>query len=40
VTKEHQPWKVLANRVLFDAQPFLRVRVETVELPDGRRIED
>jgi ADP-ribose pyrophosphatase len=40
VTKEHPPWKVLADRVLLDAQPFLRVRVETVELPDGRRIED
>jgi ADP-ribose pyrophosphatase len=40
MTKQHQPWKVLASRDLLDAAPFLRVRVETVELPDGRRIED
>lgn len=36
----HRPWTVLDNRTLFDAEPFLTLRVETVELPDGRRIDD
>jgi ADP-ribose pyrophosphatase len=36
----HRPWTVLGSRELLDAEPFLRVRVETVELPDGRRIDD
>ena len=38
--KELKPWKVAASRDLLDASPFLKVRVETVDLPDGRRIED
>jgi ADP-ribose pyrophosphatase len=33
-------WKVLSSRDVFDAAPFLKVRVETIELPDGRRIPD
>jgi ADP-ribose pyrophosphatase len=33
-------WKVLSSRPLLDASPFLQVRVETVELPDGRQIPD
>ena len=36
----HRPWTVLGSRDLFDAEPFLKLRVETVELPDGRRIDD
>ena len=36
----HRPWTVLGSRELLDADPFLKVRVETVELPDGRRIDD
>jgi ADP-ribose pyrophosphatase len=40
VPKDLKPWKVVASRDLLDAAPFLKVRVETVELPDGRRIED
>lgn len=37
---DHRPWTVLDSRDLLDAAPFLKVRVETVELPDGRRIPD
>ncbi len=33
-------WRVLDSRDLLDASPFLKVRVETIELPDGRRIPD
>jgi len=33
-------WTVVSSRDVFDASPFLRVRVETVELPDGRCIPD
>lgn len=36
----HRPWTVLDSRDLVDADPFLKLRVETVELPDGRRIGD
>jgi len=36
----HRPWTVLDSRDLVDADPFLKLRVETVELPDGRRIDD
>ena len=39
MTAELKPWKVLASRDLLDASPYLRVRAETVELPDGRRVE-
>lgn len=37
---DSQSWRVLDSRDLLDASPFLKVRVETVELPDGRRIDD
>jgi ADP-ribose pyrophosphatase len=33
-------WKVLSSRDVLDARPFLKVRVETIELPDGRHIPD
>lgn len=39
-SRPHRPWSVLESRELHDAAPFLRLRVETVELPDGRRIDD
>lgn len=38
--KELKPWRVAASRDLLDASPFLKVRVESIELPDGRRIDD
>jgi len=40
VPKDLKPWRVAASRDLLDASPFLKVRVETIDLPDGRRIED
>jgi len=40
MTRQHRPWTVLDSRDLHDAEPFLKLRVETVELPDGRRIGD
>lgn len=33
-------WKTRASRQVFDAAPYVEVRVETVELPDGRLIDD
>ena len=33
-------WTVISSCDVLDASPFLKVRVETVELPDGRRITD
>ncbi len=38
--KHLKPWTVVASRDLLDAEPFLKVRVETIDLPDGRRIEN
>lgn len=38
--KDLKPWRVAASRDLLDASPFLKVRVESIELPDGRRIDD
>ncbi len=37
---DSQSWRVLDSRDLLDASPFLKVRVETVELPNGRRVDD
>ena len=33
-------WTVLGSRDVLDASPYLKVRVETIELPDGRCIPD
>jgi ADP-ribose pyrophosphatase len=33
-------WTVTSSRDVLDASPFLKVRVETVELPHGRQIPD
>jgi ADP-ribose pyrophosphatase len=34
------PWTVLSRKEVFAAPPYVSVSVETVELPDGRRIDD
>jgi len=36
---ELKPWTVLESRDLLDASPWLKVRAETVELPDGRQVD-
>jgi ADP-ribose pyrophosphatase len=36
VLREPGSWTVLSSRDLLDASPFLKVRVETIRLPDGR----
>lgn len=40
MSKELKPWAVVSSRTVLDAPPHLRVRVEAVDLPDGRRIAD
>lgn len=35
-----QPWKVVARREVFAIPNRVRVAVETVELPDGRLVDD
>jgi ADP-ribose pyrophosphatase len=40
VKEDLKPWTVVASRDLLDASPYVKVRVETIELPDGRRIDD
>ena len=40
VSRRLRPWTVVNSRNLLDAEPFLKVHVETVELPDGRIISD
>ncbi|WP_377809585.1 NUDIX domain-containing protein [Azospirillum sp. A29] len=37
---EQKPWDVLDSRELLDASPYLKVRAETVQLPDGRTVEN
>jgi len=34
------PWKTLDRRMILDCGKFLRVEMHTVELPDGRVIDD
>lgn len=36
----HQPWRVLGTKDIFTARPWLKLFVETVEVPDGRIIDD
>ncbi len=36
----HQPWRTLSRTTLLSLPPWLEVGTETVELPDGRVIED
>lgn len=35
-----KPWRILAERQVYAAPPFVEVTVETVALPDGRVIDD
>lgn len=35
-----ESWHVLDTKTLVDALPYIRVSVETIELPDGRIIDD
>lgn len=34
------PWKTLDRRLVLDCGKFLKVEMHTIELPDGRRIDD
>ncbi|NTB05217.1 NUDIX hydrolase [Agrobacterium tumefaciens] len=34
------PWKVVKTHTVHDAPPYLKLSVETVELPDGRVVDD
>ena len=38
MSDELEPWEVLDSRDLLDASPYLKVRAETVQLPDGRQV--
>lgn len=40
MSEELKPWTVLERRTLLDAGPFLRVHAETIETPEGRRVEN
>ena len=40
MSDELEPWTVLGSRDLLDASPYLKVRAETVQLPDGRTVEN
>jgi ADP-ribose pyrophosphatase len=35
-----RPWRVIEERGLLSCAPFIEVSAQTVELPDGRRIEN
>ena len=35
-----KPWRTVSRRVLLDRKPWFTVGAETVELPDGRIVED
>jgi ADP-ribose diphosphatase len=35
-----QPWKTVARRTILDYSKFLSIEVHTIQLPDGRIIED
>jgi len=34
------PWKILDRRIVYECFPYLRLERQTVELPDGRVIDD
>lgn len=38
--ERHEKWRVLETRELYSAPPWLTLRRETVELPDGRIVDD
>ncbi len=35
-----RPWRVLRSDVVYSCQPFLTIKREAIELPDGRHIDD
>ena len=35
-----QPWKVLKNQEIFVAEPWIRLSVQEVQLPDGRIVNE
>ena len=35
-----KPWRTVERRVLLDRKPWFKVGEETVELPDGRIVDD
>ncbi|WP_051340163.1 NUDIX hydrolase [Azospirillum halopraeferens] len=37
--KTLEPWTVLHSRDVYTHEPWLKIRVEALELPDGRRVE-
>jgi ADP-ribose pyrophosphatase len=37
---KHENWKILSSKTVFEQIPWLRVVAETIELPDGRLVED
>ncbi|HYD70391.1 NUDIX hydrolase [Azospirillum sp.] len=39
MSDELKPWSIVASRDVYVHEPWLKIRVETLELPDGRRVE-
>jgi 8-oxo-dGTP pyrophosphatase MutT (NUDIX family) len=37
---EPQPWRVLDRRYVYDRKPYMVMREDTVELPNGAQIQD
>jgi ADP-ribose pyrophosphatase len=35
-----KPWRIIEQKTLYSAPPYIELSVETVELPDGRIIRD
>ncbi len=35
-----KPWRILGRKVLYAAPPYIELSIETVELPDGRVVDD
>ncbi len=35
-----ESWKTLTSRTVFKADPYVRISVDSVELPDGRVVDD
>lgn len=36
---EHEPWKLLHSKIVYENLPYVTVHSHTVELPDGRVVE-
>lgn len=39
MTDDLKPWTVLTSRDVYAAEPWLKIRIETLRLPDGRQVE-